>query len=146
MRVLGQGGEEGRKEIQGLGAEAFAPPLKGCCERKQMVLIAVRLRPSNGSQPVSVRPSRPQRLAASSLWPQGGPGQVRLSHDTSLGRTCVQGVGAGSPYVTALVNEALLGQAHACSPSGGLSEQEPGLVPPDEGHVSGEQRRGGGAE
>lgn len=134
--------------MQGLGAEAFAPPLKGCCERKQMVRIAVRLRPSNGSQPVSVRPSRPsrpQRFAASSRWPQGGPGQVRLSHDTSLGSTFVKGVAPG-PRTLLLVSEVLLGQARACSPTGDLPEQEPGLVPPDEGHVSGEQRRGGGAE
>lgn len=41
-RQGGVGRKEGRKEIQGLGAEAFPPPLEECCESKQMVLIAVK--------------------------------------------------------------------------------------------------------
>lgn len=36
----------------------------------------------------------------------------------------MKGVAAGSPYVTALVNEAFLGQAHARSPTGDLFQNK----------------------
>lgn len=82
-----------------------------------------------------------------SLRPRGqDPGQFRFSHDTSLGSDLAMGVAAGFPHMTTFL-EAFLGWARARSPHGGcFSEQEPGLVPPDAGHVPGEQRGGGGAE
>ena len=45
-------------------------------------------------------------------------------------------VAAGFPHMTAFL-EAFLGWAF--TPRGCFSEQEPGLVPPDAGHVPGEQ-------
>lgn len=72
-----------------------------------------------------------------SLWPRGqDPGQFRFSQDMSLGSNLATGVAAGFPHVTAFL-EAFLGWAF--TPRGCFSEQEPGLVPPDAGHVPGEQ-------
>lgn len=103
-RFWAGGRKEGRKEIQGLGAES-----------KQMVLTPLKdqtqpTRPSNGSQPVTVAEGS---LPAHS-GPGKDPGQFRLSHDTSLASNFVKGVAEASTHITVFL-EAFLALAQACS-------------------------------